>query len=58
MIDLSVSSNHSAFVVAGGYVVTIGDNQEAQLGLGHNKDSFASPQVVKKITDKFVTVSD
>lgn len=56
VIDLSVSMNHSAFLVAGGYILTMGDNKEAQLGLGHKKDSASEPSVVKKITDKFVTV--
>lgn len=57
VIDLSVSVNHSAFVVAGGYVMTIGDNKEGQLGLGHTKDSSVQPSIVKKISDKFVTVN-
>lgn len=56
VIDLSVSSNHSAFLVIGGYVLTMGDNKEAQLGLGHKKDAANEPSVVKKITEKFVTV--
>lgn len=49
--------NHSAFVVAGGYVMTIGDNKEGQLGLGHTKDASVQPSIVKKISDKFVTVN-
>lgn len=52
-----MSLNHSAFLIAGGYVVTMGDNKEAQLGLGHTKDAASEPTVVKKVTDKFVTVS-
>lgn len=56
VVDLSVSSNHSAFVIVGGYVLTMGDNKEGQLGLGHTKDAANEPSIVKKITDKFVTV--
>lgn len=51
-----MSSNHSAFVIVGGYVLTMGDNKEGQLGLGHTKDAANEPSIVKKITDKFVTV--
>lgn len=56
VVDLSVSQNHSAFIVSGGYVLTMGDNKEGQLGLGHTNDAPTEPSVVKKITDKFVTV--
>lgn len=56
VVDLSVSLNHSAFTVAGGYVLTIGDNKEAQLGLGHTKNAVGEPSVVKKISDKFINV--
>jgi alpha-tubulin suppressor-like RCC1 family protein len=56
VLDLSISTNHSAFVIAGGYVLTMGDNKEGQLGLGHTKDAVNEPSVVKKITDKFVMV--
>lgn len=58
VVDLSVSVNHSAFTVAGGYVVTMGDNKEAQLGLGHTKDAATEPSIVKKIAEKFITVRD
>lgn len=37
-------------------MVTMGDNKEAQLGLGHTKDSISEPCFVKKISDKYVTV--
>jgi alpha-tubulin suppressor-like RCC1 family protein len=58
VVDLSVSQSHSAFTVAGGYVLTMGDNKEGQLGLGHTKDTVGEPSIVKKIADKFVTVSE
>lgn len=56
VIELSVSLNHSAFVVAGGYVLTMGDNKDGQLGLGHTKHAISEPSIVRKIGDKFVTV--
>lgn len=36
--------------------MTMGDNKEAQLGLGHTKNADIEPSLVKKISDKFVTV--
>ena len=57
VVDLSVSVNHSAFVVAGGYLITLGKNSEGQLGLGHKKDASSQMTVVKKVQDKFITVS-
>lgn len=56
VVELSVSANHSAFVVAGGYLFTMGDNKEGQLGLGHTRNDNIEPTFVKKISDKFVTV--
>ena len=56
VVDLDVAQNHSAFITAGGYLLTMGDNKEGQLGLGHTKDAISEPSVVKKIADKFVTV--
>lgn len=56
VVDLSVSVNHSAFIVASGYLLTMGDNKEAQLGLGHTKNATKEPSLVRKILDKFVMV--
>lgn len=56
VVDLSVSTDHSAFIVAGGFLLTMGDNREAQLGIGHTKSAIREPSLVKKIADKFVTV--
>lgn len=55
--DLSVSVNHSAFVAAGGYLFSLGDNSLGQRGLGHKKDTSSQLTVVKKVHDKFITVS-
>ena len=35
MIDLSVSINHTALLIEGGYVVTLGSNVHGQRGLGN-----------------------
>lgn len=56
IVDVSVAINHAAFVVAGGYVITLGDNTYGQLGLGNTKDSNNEITVVSKVADKFVTV--
>lgn len=56
VVDLSVSLNHSAFIIAGGFLLTMGDNKEAQLGLGHTKNATKEPSLVKKIVDKFIMV--
>lgn len=57
VLDFSVSDNHSAFIIEGGYVITLGSNSEGQSGLGHNKPSQFLPTVVKKVADKIITVS-
>ena len=56
VLDFSVSDNHSAFIIEGGYVTTMGSNSEGQSGLGHNKPSQLLPTIVRKIADKFITV--
>ncbi|CAO1402354.1 unnamed protein product [Diamesa serratosioi] len=55
VLDFSVSDNHSAFIIEGGYVITIGSNSEGQSGLGHNKQSELIPKTVTKIADKYIT---
>lgn len=57
VLDFSVSDDHSAFIIEGGYVTTMGSNSEGQSGLGHNKQSQFLPTFVKKIAEKFITVS-
>lgn len=56
-MDFSISDSHSAFIIEGGYVTTMGNNSEGQSGLGHNKPSQFVPTFVKKIADKFISVS-
>ena len=56
VVSFDVSANHAAFLLVGGYVMTMGDNKEGQLGLGHTKDAPFEPSLVKGIKDKFVTV--
>lgn len=37
--------------------MTMGDNAEGQLGLGHKKEASNQPVVVNSISDKFIMVS-
>lgn len=57
VLDFSVSENHSAFIIEGGYVITMGSNSEGQSGLGHIKPTQFLPTFVRKIADKYITVS-
>lgn len=56
VVDLSIATNHSAYVLDGGYVLTIGDNKDGQLGQGHTK-RLKNSAVVKKLSTKYITVS-
>lgn len=47
-----MSNNHSSVLTDAGYVITMGSNNENQLG--HNN---VTPAVVKSTIDKIVTVS-
>uniref|UniRef100_A0A1B0CS11 non-specific serine/threonine protein kinase n=1 Tax=Lutzomyia longipalpis TaxID=7200 RepID=A0A1B0CS11_LUTLO len=52
--DLSVSEEHSAFILEGGYVITLGDNFYGQRGLGHNKCAPEAANLVTGIKSKFI----
>ncbi|CAG9804191.1 unnamed protein product [Chironomus riparius] len=54
VMDLSVSTKHSAFVISGGYILSFGDNSDAQLCVGHKKDITSQPVVAKKISERFI----
>lgn len=54
--DLSIATNHSAYVLDGGYVLTIGDNKDGQLGQGHTT-RLKNSALVKKLSTKYITVS-
>lgn len=56
IFDFSVAENHSAFVVEGGYLMTIGDNQEGQLGVGHSRKVKNFPSFIKKLSSKYIKV--
>lgn len=58
VMQLSVSAKHAAFVISGGYVLTYGDNSDGQLGVGHGKEVSSQPVVAKKISEKFIFVSN
>lgn len=53
VLDVAVSSNHSIFLIEGGYVLTIGKNSNGQRGLGHC-NYIAIPTLVTGIKDKFI----
>ncbi|XP_075224140.1 uncharacterized protein LOC142325990 isoform X1 [Lycorma delicatula] len=50
VINISMSNNHSSVLTDAGYVITMGSNNENQLG--HNN---VTPAVVKSTIDKIVT---
>ncbi|XP_075224141.1 uncharacterized protein LOC142325990 isoform X2 [Lycorma delicatula] len=53
VINISMSNNHSSVLTDAGYVITMGSNNENQLG--HNN---VTPAVVKSTIDKIVTAFD
>lgn len=55
VVDLSIANNHSAYVLDGGYVLTLGDNRDGQLGQGHTK-RLKNSTVVNKLSTKYITV--
>uniref|UniRef100_A0A1B0DJM5 non-specific serine/threonine protein kinase n=1 Tax=Phlebotomus papatasi TaxID=29031 RepID=A0A1B0DJM5_PHLPP len=54
VVDLSVAEEHTAFILEGGYVVTLGDNFYGQRGLGHNRSPPESANLVTGIKSKFI----
>ncbi|XP_075231807.1 serine/threonine-protein kinase Nek8-like [Lycorma delicatula] len=52
VINISMSNNHSSVLTDAGYVITMGSNNENQLG--HNN---VTPAVVKSTIDKIVTIT-
>ncbi len=53
VLDVAVSTNHSIFLIEGGYVLTIGRNANGQRGLGHC-DAIGIPTLVTGIKDKYI----
>lgn len=53
VLDIAVSTNHSIFLIEGGYVLTIGKNVNGQRGVGHC-NYIASPTLVTGIKDKYI----
>lgn len=52
-MDIAVSSNHSIFLIEGGYVLTMGKNANGQRGLGHC-NYIGIPTLVTGIKDKYI----
>lgn len=46
----------TAFLMLGGYVLTIGRNAEGQRGLGHCDDVAPGATLVTRIQDKYIMV--
>lgn len=58
IIQISPSNNHALFLNAEGEVYSLGNNDNGQLGLGHNFESNI-PQLINNISDViYVSVSD
>lgn len=53
MLDIAVSTNHSIFLIEGGYVLTLGKNTNGQRGLGHC-NYIGVPTLVTGIKDKYI----
>lgn len=55
VVEVSVTIAHSAFLIEGGYVVTLGKNDSGQRGLGHCRLTETATMVTG-IRDRFITV--
>ena len=54
IVDVSMSSRHTVCLTEAGKVITMGRNDEAQLGRGHSRGSRYGPDTVKSMTKKDV----
>lgn len=55
IVDVSVSTNHAAFLIEGGYLISTGSNEYGQRGVGHC-NPIAVPTMVTGIKDRFIKV--
>lgn len=55
MTNVSLGANYSAFIVEGGYVLTLGDNTHGQRGLGHTS-RVIQPTLVTGIKERYISV--
>lgn len=54
---MSLGANYCAFIVEGGYVLTLGENTYGQRGLGHTS-RVNQPTLVTGIKERYITVID
>lgn len=54
IVDVSMSSRHTVCLTDTGKVITMGRNEEAQLGRGHSRGSRYGPELVKSMAKKDV----
>lgn len=57
VISVSLSVNYSAYIIEGGYVLTLGDNTHGQRGLGHTS-RIIQPTLVTGIKERYISVKD
>uniref|UniRef100_A0A182PIQ4 non-specific serine/threonine protein kinase n=1 Tax=Anopheles epiroticus TaxID=199890 RepID=A0A182PIQ4_9DIPT len=53
IVAVSVADTHSAFLIEGGYLVTLGENSSGQRGAGH-KCELAHPTIVRQLQSRYV----
>lgn len=55
ILSVSVAESFGAFLIEGNYVITTGENNNGQRGLGHTEEK-SGPTVVKNLLSRFITV--
>uniref|UniRef100_A0A182N9H3 non-specific serine/threonine protein kinase n=1 Tax=Anopheles dirus TaxID=7168 RepID=A0A182N9H3_9DIPT len=53
IVGVSVSDTHAAFLIEGGYLVTLGDNSSGQRGVGHRCE-LLQPTIVPHLQSRYV----
>uniref|UniRef100_A0A182QRM4 non-specific serine/threonine protein kinase n=1 Tax=Anopheles farauti TaxID=69004 RepID=A0A182QRM4_9DIPT len=53
IVAVSVGEKHAAFLIEGGYLVTLGDNSSGQRGIGHRCE-LLQPTIVPQLKSRFV----
>ncbi|XP_052895626.1 serine/threonine-protein kinase Nek8 [Anopheles moucheti] len=53
IIAVSVADTHSAFLLEGGFLITLGDNTSGQRGAGH-KCELLQPSIVRELQSRYV----
>uniref|UniRef100_A0A182IUM1 non-specific serine/threonine protein kinase n=1 Tax=Anopheles atroparvus TaxID=41427 RepID=A0A182IUM1_ANOAO len=53
IVAVSVADTHAAFLLEGGYLVTLGDNSSGQRGAGH-RNELPQPTIVSQLQTRYV----